>query len=226
MAGGGHGGDEVILLDLKVSMFGMRVRVALAEKGIEYEYREENLAQKSQLLLEMNPIHKKLPVLIHKGNPIVESLVIVQYIDEVWRDKKPLLMPSEPYQRAQARFWGDFITKKVYEVGRRVWVTKGEQQEKAKKELIEILKTLEGELGDKAYFGGEEFGFVDVALISFYPWFHAYETCADFKVEAECPKLVEWGKRCMARESVAKSTADPQEVYEFVQSMKLVVGID
>jgi len=60
----------------------------------------------------MNPIHKKIPVLIHNGKPICESAIIVQYIDEVWNDKAPIL-PSDPYERAQARFWVDYIDKKV-----------------------------------------------------------------------------------------------------------------
>ena len=104
--------DEVILLGTWVSMFGVRVKIALAEKGIKYEYREEDLFNKSQLLLQMNPVHKKIPVLVHNGKPICESLIIVQYIDEVWKDRAPLL-PSDPYQRAQARFWADFVEKKV-----------------------------------------------------------------------------------------------------------------
>lgn len=104
--------DEIILLDTDVSMFGMRVRIALKEKGLQYEYKEENLANKSPLLLQMNPIHKKIPVMIHNGKPICESLIIVQYIDEVWNDRNPLL-PSHPYQRAQARFWADYVDKKV-----------------------------------------------------------------------------------------------------------------
>ena len=104
--------DEVVLLDVWSSMFGMRVRVALAEKGVEYEYKEQDLRNKGPLLLEMNPIHKKIPVLIHNGKPICESLIIVQYIDEAWHHKAPLL-PSDPYQRAQARFWADYVDKKV-----------------------------------------------------------------------------------------------------------------
>ena len=102
----------MILLGTWVSMFGVRVKIALAEKGIKYEYREEDLLDKSQLLLQMNPVHKKIPVLVHNGKPICESLIIVQYIDEVWKDRAPLL-PSDPYQRAQARFWADFVDKKV-----------------------------------------------------------------------------------------------------------------
>lgn len=103
---------EVTLLDFWPSPFGMRVRIALAEKGIKYEYREEDLKNKSDLLLQMNPVHKKIPVLIHNGKPVAESLVAVQYINEVWKDKAPLL-PSDPYQRAQANFWADFVDKKV-----------------------------------------------------------------------------------------------------------------
>ena len=62
-------GDKVVVFGTYVSMFSMRVQVALAEKGIEYENKEEDLANKSPLLLEMNPVHKKIPVLIHDGKP-------------------------------------------------------------------------------------------------------------------------------------------------------------
>jgi glutathione S-transferase len=104
--------DEVVLLGFWASMFGIRAMIALAEKGIKYEYKEEDLENKSELLLKMNPVHKKIPVLIHNGKPVCESLIIVQYIDEAWKDRSPLL-PSDPYQRAQARFWADFVDKKV-----------------------------------------------------------------------------------------------------------------
>ncbi|KAI4333380.1 hypothetical protein L6164_018203 [Bauhinia variegata] len=104
--------NEVVLLDFWPSPFGMRLRIALAEKGVKYEYKDEDLRNKSPLLLQMNPVHKKIPVLIHNAKPICESLIAVQYIDEVWNHKSPLL-PSDPYQRAQARFWADYVDKKV-----------------------------------------------------------------------------------------------------------------
>ena len=104
--------DKLVLLDFWASPFAMRVRIALAEKGIKYESKEENLSEKGPLLLEMNPVYKVVPVLIHDGKSICESLIIVEYIDEVWHDKSPLL-PSDPYQRSQARFWADYVDKKV-----------------------------------------------------------------------------------------------------------------
>ncbi|GFZ12381.1 glutathione S-transferase TAU 19 [Actinidia rufa] len=216
---------SVVLLDCWPSMFGMRVRIALAEKGIDYEYREEDLRNKSPLLLKMNPVHKKVPVLIHDNKPVCESLIAVRYIDAVWKNKFPLL-PSDPYQRAQAEFWADFVDKKIFDSGRKVWASKGEDQEAGKKEFVECLKVLEGELGDKPYFGGEAFGFVDVALVPFYSWFYAYETCGKFSIEAECPKLIAWAKRCMEKESVAKSLPDQHKVYDFVLMLKQKFGLD
>ena len=216
--------DEVVLLDFWPSPFGMRIRIALAEKGIHYEYKEENLRNKSPLLLQMNPVHKKIPVLIHNGKPICESLIQIQYIDEVWSDKAPLL-PSDPYQRAQARFWADYVDKKMYEAGRRVWTTKGEEQEGAKKEFIEILKSLEGELGEKPDFGGESFGYVDLTFIPFYTWFSVYESFGKMSIEAECPKLFSWVKRCLEKESVSKSLPDQDKVYGFVLELRKALGI-
>lgn len=104
----------MILLDFWPSPFGVRARIALREKGIEFEYREENLRDKSPLLLQMNPVHKKIPVLIHNGTPVCESMNVVQYIDEVWYDKNPVLLAFDPYQRAHARFLVDFIDTKVH----------------------------------------------------------------------------------------------------------------
>ncbi|KAJ8526670.1 hypothetical protein K7X08_029147 [Anisodus acutangulus] len=222
----GKESDEVILLDYWPSMYGMRLRVALAEKEVKYEFKEEVVGGvKSPLLLKMNPIHKKIPVLIHNGNPVCESLIAVEYIDEVWKDKAPFL-PSDPYQRAQARFWADYIDKKLYAPGRKTWDAIGKEEE-GKKELIESLKVLELEaLGDKPYFGGESFGFVDIALIGFYSWFYTFETFGNFNMEAECPKLIAWGNRCMQRESVSKSLADPHKIYELILTYRKHLGLE
>ncbi|KAA8524096.1 hypothetical protein F0562_010473 [Nyssa sinensis] len=216
---------EVMLLDIWISPFGMRVRIALAEKGVHYESKEEDLNNKSPLLLKMNPVHKKIPVLIHNGKPVCESLNIVQYIDEVWKDKSPLL-PSHPYKRAHARFWADYVDKKIYSIGRLACTSTGEVQEGAKKELIECFKLLEAELGDKPYFGDETFGIVDIALIPFYCWFYAFEMFCNFSMAVECPKIVAWAKRCMEKESVSKTLVDQHKIYDFLMERRKEYGVE
>lgn len=93
----------------------MRTKIALRERGVEFETQEEDLWNKSELLLKSNPVHKKVPVLIHEDKPISESLIQVQYIDETWTDAASFL-PSDPYQRAHAKFWADFADKTVISV--------------------------------------------------------------------------------------------------------------
>ncbi|KAJ1376767.1 Thioredoxin-like superfamily [Sesbania bispinosa] len=131
-----------------------------------------------------------VPVFLHNGNPISESLVILEYIDETWKNNP--ILPSEPYQKAMARFWAKFIDDKcVAAAWKSVFIVDEEQREKAREELFGALQFLENELKDK-FFGGEEFGFVDIAAL-FIPLFQEVAELQLFTSE-KFPKLYKWSQ--------------------------------
>ncbi|ESQ49147.1 hypothetical protein EUTSA_v10021472mg [Eutrema salsugineum] len=155
--------EHVKLLGLWGSPFSKRVEMVLKLKGIPYEYIEEDVyGNKSPMLLKYNPIHKKVPVLIHGGKCIAESLVIVEYIEDTWKTSYPIL-PQDPYERSMARFWAKYVDEKVMlALWKACWGPESER-EKLVEEAYEGLKCLETELGEKRFFGGETIGFVDIA---------------------------------------------------------------
>ncbi|XP_015060813.1 probable glutathione S-transferase [Solanum pennellii] len=150
---------ELKLLGLSYSPFSHRVEWALKIKGVKYEFIEEDLRNKSVLLLQSNPIYKKIPVLIHNGRCICESMVILEYIDEAFEGHS--ILPKDPYDRALARFWAKYVDNKAEALWESFFL-KGEEQEKAKGEIYEMLKILDNELKDKKYFVGDKFGFADI----------------------------------------------------------------
>ncbi|XP_027349354.1 probable glutathione S-transferase [Abrus precatorius] len=182
--------EEVTLFGVVGSPFVCRVQIALRLKGVEYKYVEDDLNKKSDMLLKYNPVYKMVPVFVHNQKPISESLVIVEYVDEIWKHNP--ILPSDSYQRAMARFWSKFIDDKcVAPAWKSVFIVDEKEREKAAEELNEALKFLEDELKDK-FFGGDEFGFVDIAAV-FIPIVQEVAGMQLFSSE-NFPKLYKWSK--------------------------------
>lgn len=89
------------------------------------------------------------------------------------------------------------------------------REEERKVEVMEAMEILESELGDKLFFGGDNFGFVDVALVPYTCWFYTFEKIANLSIENKFSKISSWVNRCLEKESVSKNLARPQKIYIF-----------
>ncbi|KAK9129097.1 hypothetical protein Syun_017894 [Stephania yunnanensis] len=184
--------EEVKLLSTWSSPFCLRVVWALKLKGIEYEYIEEDLTNKSTLLLQYNPVHKKVPVLVHNGKPVCESFVILEYLDHIWKQNR--ILPDHPHDKAMARFWANFGDDKLLHLFTMTAIKHDKEKEEAFEAVLECLKALEEEVKGKKFFGGEEIGLVDLSIGWLVNLGSLFEETADLKMldENRFPSLVKW----------------------------------
>ncbi|KAL6905232.1 hypothetical protein ACP4OV_002833 [Aristida adscensionis] len=225
---GGNG--ELKLLGMWASPFVTRVKLALELKGLSYEYVEEDLGNKSDLLLKSNPVHKAVPVLIHNGKPICESQIIIQYIDETFAGAGPSLLPADPYERALARFWTAYIDdKQLGAPWDRVFrATTEEERDEAMRQLFAAADALEEGFKacskGKEFFGGDRIGYLDVALGSLVSWAKATSVLAGAELfdSAKMPLLAAWMER-FAQLEVAKAVLH-QDVDYLVDHAKMLMA--
>ena len=88
------------LIDAARCPYCARVRLALAEKELDYETVEVDLADRPPWLLELNPPSGRVPVL-DDGFTLPESEVIMAFLEERYPGRP--LLPADPLERARAR---------------------------------------------------------------------------------------------------------------------------
>jgi glutathione S-transferase len=82
-----------------------KVRLCLHEKGLDWEDRQIDFRLNEHLApdyLKINP-NGVVPTLVHDGHPVVDSSVIMEYLDEVFPDKS--MTPRDPVARGRMRAW-------------------------------------------------------------------------------------------------------------------------
>ncbi|KAK9056721.1 hypothetical protein SSX86_024084 [Deinandra increscens subsp. villosa] len=210
---------EMKLLGSVGSSFVTRVQFVFKLKSIEYEYIEEDQRNKSELLLKSNPALQRVPVLFHGDeHPISESLVIMEYLDEIRPDIHPLL-PSNPSERAQCRLVAYTFDTLCYPWMKEFMITREEERREELKQLIIggyiMLEEAFGKLSKgKAFFGGDDIGYMDIVVGSFLGWIKFFVIVFNFNVieEDRNPRLTKWGKSMWSHE-VARSVIPSHETH-------------
>jgi glutathione S-transferase len=101
------------LYDNTNSVCAQKVRIALKEKGCEANVHPLTLRgdQNEPEYLKLNP-SGVVPTLVHDGKPVVESSLILYYLDEIFPE--PPLMPAEPLLRFRVRMYNKLIDEYLH----------------------------------------------------------------------------------------------------------------
>jgi glutathione S-transferase len=92
---------ELLLVSHPVCPYAQRAAALLTEKGVPFRVRHVDLQAKPDWFLRISP-RGKVPVLLVDDVSLVESLVILEYVDERFT---PQTLPDDPLERARLRMW-------------------------------------------------------------------------------------------------------------------------
>lgn len=115
MGPGGNGEDAMLTLyDGTTSVCAIKVRLVLFEKSMPFESRTLDLRAGDQFdpeYLKLNP-GAVVPTLDDAGEIVVESSVIMHYLDDI--HPNPTLLPTDPKDRARMRLWMKRMDDRVH----------------------------------------------------------------------------------------------------------------
>jgi glutathione S-transferase len=181
----------ITLYDADRCPYCARVRIVLAEKGVEYETVVVDLDDRPAWIYERN-VTGRVPVLEEDAYVLPESAVIDEYLEE--RYPEPALLPADPAERALARlliFRFDDLSRPYYALRR--------GEEGASERFRAALAALDALLEAQPFLTGRTFGLSDVAYV---PWILRARDRMGVDVD-EFPALRDWLERVAERPSVA-----------------------
>ena len=155
--------SSMTLFSDAVDHYSHRVRMVVAEKGVNVDIVDVSPGKKPEDLSEINP-YNTLPTLLDRELVLFDSAVIMEYLDE--RFPHPPLLPVYPVARAQSRSLMHRIEK---DWTRNVdLLMSGRSREptlaKARKELTESMIAVAPIFADKPFFMSDEFTLVDCCV--------------------------------------------------------------
>lgn len=141
-----------------------RVRLVLAEKGVNVDVIEFNPSEVPEELLQLNP-YGTVPTLVDRDLVLYEPNIIIEYLDE--RFPHPPLLPVYPVARAKNRQMIYRIERDWYQLLHRI--EKGDERDAkaAQKKLQDSLVSLAPLFAGKPYFLSDEFTLVDCCIVPF-----------------------------------------------------------
>lgn len=180
-----------------------RAVISLSEKGVAFERTNIDLANKPDWFLAISPLGKT-PVLLVDDEPIFESAVILEYLEETQPNP---LHPGNPLERARHRAWMEFGSATLNDIAGFYSAMEEKVLVAKTAALRRKFERLENELGTGPYFAGNRFSLVDVVFGPVFRYLDAFDRIGDFGILKGLSKVDVWRHALADRPSVTKAVA-------------------
>ena len=185
-----------------------KVRIALIEKGLEFERINIDLTKREQKSPEYLKIHPfgQIPALDDEGFILYDSTIINEYLEDEY--PYPSLMPKDSEGRARARLMEDFrdthfnpsFVHIIHEIRKPEGERDAQRMENAKAEIAKCFDRIEKELQGREYLAGS-FSLGDIAFMPNIDLLDRFGISVDSKYN----NTTAWIARLKARSSFAAS---------------------
>ena len=211
-----HDSARLVLVSHVLCPYVQRAAIVLAEKGVPFERRDVDLADKPDGFRALSPLGKT-PVLLVGDTPVFESTVICEYLDERF---SPHLHPADALTRARHRSWMEFGSQLLNDIAGLYSAPDEARLEQQRAALVARFAQVESVLVDVPYFAGSDFSIVDAVYAPVFRYFDTFDRIVDLGVFERTPKLRAWRAALAERPSVrsAVSVSYPERLMAFLRA--------
>jgi len=210
----------MLLYEHPLSSYAQKVKIALREKGQPFEPplpQGIGAGGASGEFVEANP-RAEVPALIDGDVKVFDSTIILEYIEDKW--PTPPLLPKSPAERARVRMLEEVMDTQYEPINwglgeirnfkRATGALAQSIEARAAAQTRGFFAWLERQLGPRAWFNGDSFGWGDIAVAPYINGSRAQGHHPDAS-----SALAAWVERVNERESLV---ATRQDIVDLVQS--------
>ena len=185
--------------------FCYRCLLVLLEKSATVKLVRIERSKKKESARLLSP-YARVPVLWHDGQPVYESSIISEYLEEVL--PKPALLPQAPGKKAVARFWIDFCNTRFMPAYFNLLKERNPAQRAPLKEALaghlQFIETvgLVNVSAAEPYWMGSDMSLVDAAFYPFFEYFVSVEMYRGVPLSDNLERVHTWLSAMRARDSV------------------------
>jgi glutathione S-transferase/RNA polymerase-associated protein len=200
----------IVLYEHPLSPYAQKVKIALAEKRIDFECRlPDFMSGRDDAFAAANP-RLEVPALVDGDTRVFDSTIILEYVEDRW--PTPALLPAAPAERARVRMLEELCDTYVEPISwaameirvfKRATGALAEQLlARGAQQAAGVHRYLERELAERPWFNGAAFGWGDLSVV---PYVEGLANTGNPPPPGA--RLAAWHERVRARPSVAAAFA-------------------